>query len=81
MVGNGRRRVGTYVRGAFIVILALLSLSILWTFWTTGYPTHADLFWMGVEFGTLLMGLLLCLFLIGLSLYRFFYKKAGREVT
>ena len=74
MTEKRKQQVSKHVLIAFIVILFLLSLSILWTFVTTNYPTHADVFWIGVQFGVLLIVLLLFIFLICLSLYRYFTK-------
>ena len=79
MTEKRRQQVGKYVLVAFIVILFLLSLSILWTFFTTNYPTHADVFWIGVQFGILLIVLLLSFFLICFSLYRYFFKMSVRR--
>ena len=70
MTEKGRQQVGKYVLVAFIIILFFLSVSILWTFLTTDYPTHSDVFFMGVECGVLVVVLLVCIFLIWLFLYR-----------
>ena len=81
MTGEGRRRVGAYVRGGLVVVLLLLSLAILWMFSTAGYPTHADVFWAGVEFGVLLMGFLGCIVLVGYVGYRYVRNRVGEAAT
>jgi len=52
------------------VLLAIVSISIIWQLLTTKYPTHSDVFFMGVEAGVLAVVLLVCLVLIGFFLYR-----------
>jgi hypothetical protein len=52
------------------VLLAFVSISIFWHLLTTKYPTHSDVFFMGVEAGVLAVVLLVCLVLIGFFLYR-----------
>jgi len=59
-----------YVLVGFIIILFIVSVSIIWHLLTAEYPTHSDVFFMGVECGALVVVLLVCLFLIGLLLYR-----------
>jgi H+/Cl- antiporter ClcA len=62
------------VKGYFFlgvaVFLFVVSVSIVWQLTTTQYPTHSDVFYMGVEFGVLSMLLLVCIVLISLLLYR-----------
>lgn len=59
-----------YVLLVAVVFLFVVSVSIVLEFAATEYPTHSDVFWTGVEFGALAILLLVCLFLIGLFLYR-----------
>jgi len=35
------------------VVLIFAAISIAWQLLTTKYPTHSDVFWMGVECGVL----------------------------
>ena len=44
--------------------LSVVSISILWRLLTVKYPTHSDVFFMGVEAGALAILLLVCLSLI-----------------
>jgi hypothetical protein len=53
-----------------VVLLAIVSISIVWQLLTANYPTHSDVFFMGVEAGVLAVVLLVCLALIGFFLYR-----------
>jgi hypothetical protein len=53
-----------------IILLAIVSISIFWQLLTTKYPTHSDVFFMGVEAGVLAVVLLVCLVLSGFFLYR-----------
>ena len=50
--------------------LGVVSASILWRLLTFKYPTHSDVFFMGVEAGALAILLLVCLSLISYFLYR-----------
>jgi hypothetical protein len=59
-----------YVRLVVVVLLAIVSISIVWQLFTANYPTHSDVFFMGVEAGVLAAVLLVCLVLIGFFLYR-----------
>jgi hypothetical protein len=59
-----------YVLVGFIIILFIVSISINWHLLTAEYPTHSDVFFMGVECGALVVVLLVCIFLICLLLYR-----------
>jgi hypothetical protein len=53
-----------------VILLTVVSISIVWQLLTANYPTHSDVFFMGVEAGVLVAVLLVCLFLIGFFLYR-----------
>jgi len=59
-----------YVLVGFIIILFIVGISIIWHLLTAEYPTHSDIFFMGVECGALVVVLLACIFLICLFLYR-----------
>ena len=59
-----------YILLTAIALLAIVSISIVWEFLTANYPTHSDVFFMGVEAGVLTVMLLVCLVLIGFFLYR-----------
>jgi hypothetical protein len=59
-----------YVRLVVVVLLAIVSISIVWQLLTANYPTHSDVFFTGVEAGVLVTVLLVCLVLIGFFLYR-----------
>jgi dolichyl-phosphate-mannose--protein O-mannosyl transferase len=52
------------------VVLAIISISIIWQLLNADYPTHSDVFFMGVEAGALAVVLLVCLSLMGFLLYR-----------
>ena len=60
----------SYVRLCVIALLAIVSISIVWQLLTANYPTHSDVFFMGVEAGVLVAVLLVCLVLIGFFLHR-----------
>ncbi|MCJ7631924.1 hypothetical protein MUP77_05950 [Candidatus Bathyarchaeota archaeon] len=60
----------SYVLLGVVVLLTIVSFSIAWQLVTANYPTHSDVFFMGVEAGVLAVVLLLCLFLDGLFIYR-----------
>ena len=59
-----------YVLLGVTAFLGIASISILWRLLAVRYPTHSDVFFMGVEAGVLAISLLVCLFLIGYFLYR-----------
>jgi uncharacterized BrkB/YihY/UPF0761 family membrane protein len=59
----------SYVCLGVIALLAIVSISIAWQLLTANYPTHSDVFFMGVEAGVLGTVLLVCLVLIGFFLY------------
>jgi hypothetical protein len=52
-----------------IFLLFVASILIAFRLLTAEYPTHSDVFYMGVEFGALVILFLVCLILIGLRLY------------
>lgn len=60
----------SYVRLGVIALLAIVSISIVWQLLSANYPTHSDVFYMGVEAGLLAATLVACLVLIGFFLYR-----------
>jgi len=53
-----------------IILLVIVSVLIIHQLFTAEYPTHSDVFFMGVECGVLVVVLLGSLFLICLFLYR-----------
>jgi len=59
----------SYVRLGVTVLLAIVCISIVWQLFTANYPTHSDVFFMGVEVGFLAAALLVCLVLIAFFLY------------
>jgi O-antigen ligase len=59
-----------YIFLTAIALLAIVSISIVWELLTANYPTHSDVFFMGLEAGVLGAVLLVCLVLIGFFLYR-----------
>jgi uncharacterized membrane protein SpoIIM required for sporulation len=59
-----------YIHLTAIALLAIVSISIVWELLTANYPTHSDVFFMGVEAGVLVAVLLVCLVLIGFFLHR-----------
>lgn len=63
---------------SFVAII-LIAASILFAqrLFTAGYPTHSDVFFLGVECGVLLSALIGCLVLICWFLYNLFYRKEG----
>jgi hypothetical protein len=58
-----------FLLGATIV-LAVISISIIWQLLTADYPTHSDVFFLGVEAGALVVVLLVCLSLMSFLLFR-----------
>lgn len=60
---------GYILLGAFL-FLSVTSIVVFHRLITADYPTHSDVFYMGVECGALGVFLLLCLSLIGLLLYQ-----------
>ena len=59
-----------YILLTAIALLAIVSISIVWKLLTASYPTHSDVFFMGVEAGVLAAMLLVCLVLIGFFIHR-----------
>ena len=59
-----------YVLLAVIIVFVIVSILITQRLFTAEYPTHSDVFFMGVECGVLVVVLLGSLFLICLFLYR-----------
>ena len=59
-----------YVISGVIILLVFVSISIIFRFLNSGYPTHSDVFFMGVEAGFLAFALLASLFLIAFFLYQ-----------
>jgi len=67
-----------YVLLAVIIVFVVVSILITQRLFTAEYPTHSDVFFMGVECGVLVVVLLVCLFLICLLLYRLVQKSYSR---
>jgi hypothetical protein len=59
-----------YVLLGITAFLGVVSVSIVWRLLTFKYPTHSDVFFMGVEASALAILLLVCLLLISYFLYR-----------
>jgi dolichyl-phosphate-mannose--protein O-mannosyl transferase len=59
-----------YLLSGATVVLAIISISIIWQLLTADYPTHSDVFFMEVEAGALAVVFLVCLSLTGFLLYR-----------
>jgi hypothetical protein len=70
-----RLRLKGYLPLGAIILLIIVSASIIWLLFTANYPTHSDVFFMGVEAGALAAVLLVCLFLTGFFLYRLIVLK------
>ena len=70
-----------YILLGVIIVLFIVSIFIIWQLFTAKYPTHSDVFFMGVECGVLVVVLLVCIFLIFLFLYRLMvlYEFGGRN--
>jgi len=58
-----------------IIVLVIASSLFAQRLLTAGYPTHSDVFFLGVEAGVLLSALMVCLVLICWSLYSLFFTK------
>jgi len=67
-----------YVLLALITLFVIISILITQRLLTAEYPTHSDVFFMGVECGVLVVVLLICLFLICLLLYCLVPKSYSR---
>jgi len=68
---------------AILAIAFIISILIIGRLFTAEYPTHSDVFYMGVECGVLVVVLLVCLFLVCLVLYRLavlLYTLRGRTL-
>jgi len=63
----------------FFGIIVLIAASILFAqrLLTAGYPTHSDVFYLGVEAGVFLSGLMVCFVLVCWLLYRLFHSGKG----
>ena len=59
-----------YILLTAIALLAIVRISIVWELLAANYPTHSDVFFMGVGAGVLAAMLLVCLVLIGFFLHR-----------
>ncbi len=74
MEAKGNKRLAMslrrYVLLSVAAFLGVVSISIIWRFLTVKYPTHSDVFFMGVEAGALAILLLVCVALTGYFLYR-----------
>ena len=68
----------SYILLGVIALLAFVSISIVLRLFTANYPTHSDVFFMGVEAGVLAVVLLVCLVLIGFFLYRLIVLSTKR---
>jgi len=53
-----------------VIRFVVVSILITQRLFTAKYPTHSDVFFMGVECGALAVVLLVCIFLTCLLLYR-----------
>ena len=73
----------SYVHFGMIVLLAIVSISIVWRLLTANYPTHSDVFFMGVEAGFLVAVLLASLILICFFLHRLIVlpRRAARATV
>jgi hypothetical protein len=70
MSEKGKSSTKGYVLLALFIVLAIVSITIAYRLFTAEYPTHSDVFFLGVECGGLGVLLLGCLILICLLLYR-----------
>ena len=64
-----------------IILLALISVSIIWYFVTTSFATHSDVFWYGVIAGFLALLLLICVGLIGFLTYHLMKNKTSNLLS
>jgi hypothetical protein len=64
-----------------IIFLVVVGVSIVWHFLTANYPTHSDVFFLGVEAGALASVLLSCLLLIAFFLYRLIWMPRKKHET
>jgi len=58
-----------YILLGGIALLTIVSAAIAWQLLTADYPTHSDVFFLGVEAGVLGAALIVCLVLICFLLY------------
>jgi hypothetical protein len=70
MSEKGKSSTKGYVLLALFVVLVLVSITIAYRLFTADYPTHSDVFFMGVECGGLVVVLSGCLILACLLFYR-----------
>ena len=68
-----------YILLTAIALLVIVTISIVWKLLTADYPTHSDVFFMGVEAGVLAAMLLVCLVLISFFLYRLIVLPIDRS--
>jgi hypothetical protein len=61
--------------------LGVVCISIVWRFLTIKYPTHSDVFIIGVEAGVLAILLLVYMSLTGYFLYRLAVLPPKRKLT
>ena len=66
-----------YLHSFAIIVLFIASILFAQRLFTAGYPTHSDVFFLGVECGVLLSALIGCLVLICWFLYHLLYRKDG----
>jgi len=59
-----------FILSIIIILLFLASIAIALWLLISQYPTHSDVFFIGVQYGAFLVVLLVCLSMIGLFLYR-----------
>ena len=64
-----------------IILLAIISVSIIWYFATTNFATHSDVFWYGVIAGFLALLLLICVGLIGFLTYHLMKNKTSNLLS
>lgn len=67
-----------HVMLGIVASLSIISIAVAWRFLTVKYPTHSDVFFMGVEAGALAVLLFACVSLIGYFLYRFTVTRSHR---
>ena len=60
-----------------IIVLAVASILFAQRLLTAGYPTHSDVFYLGVEAGVFLSGLMVCFVLLCWFLYHLFHSREG----
>ena len=75
MSRKGKLPVKGYSFFGIVLLLVVTSVLIAQRLLTAEYPTHSDVFFMGVECGVLGVVLFMCLFLICLILYRLAARK------